>query len=107
MSDWERLKTLKGQESALQAAWPEIVDLLSQWHMEKDTWATLPPCYWLARLTAEVGELAAAIADKHEHPWELEAAQVASIALSMLKVHGLPLAALIAEEERSPGGKQS
>ena len=94
MGDWERLKTLKGQ-----ATWPGIVDLLVCWHMEKDTWATLPPCYWLARLTAEVGELAAAIASDHEHPWELEAAQVAAIAINMLRVHGLPLAALIAEEE--------
>ena len=94
MSDWERLKTLTGQET-----WPEIVDLLCQWHQEKGTWATLPPCYWLARLTAELGELAAAIAADHEHPWELEAAQIAAIAINMLRVHGLPLAALIAEEE--------
>ena len=92
MTDWEYLKSLPGTHK-----WPELVEILAQHHFDMSTWAALPPCYWLARLMAEVGELAAAIAADHEHPWELEACQVASIAVNMLKIHGLPLRALSTE----------
>lgn len=99
MSDWEYLKSLPGTHN-----WPDIVEILAQRHSDGDTWAALPLCYWLARLMAEVGELAAAIVSKHEHPWEMEAAQIASLAINMLKVHGLPLWAIESEPKEPQEG---
>lgn len=54
-----------------------------------DLWADKSEEYWLMRLMSELGELAAALANDHEHPWQLEAAQVAAIATNMLKHKGL------------------
>jgi len=79
--DWEIAEILQKSHS-----WLQISEYLREEH--RDLWAELPPCYWLVRLVAEMGELAAAIADEHEHPWELEAAQIAAIAQNMLRHHG-------------------
>lgn len=95
MSDWEYIKSLPAF-----CDWHTVVELLVLRHVEKETWKTLPPCFWLARLVAEVGELAAAIASDHEHPWELEAAQIAAIAINMLRWHGRSLDVLRQDEPK-------
>lgn len=41
--------------------------------------------YWVMRLEEEMTELVQAVEGRHEHPWELEAAQVAAIAINMLR----------------------
>ena len=71
------------------------VALLVQRH--STLWQSESLEYWLCRLVSEVGELAAALSDQHEHPWQLEAAQVAAIATNMLKHHGQALDAAQAQ----------
>ncbi len=86
MNDWEWFK-----EQGELASWPGLVDQLVCRHIEKATWESLPLQFWLARLTGEVGELANAVVGEHEHPWELEALQVAAICINMLRLHSRPM----------------
>lgn len=62
--------------------WEAVPHLLRLKHA--DQWVDQPMEYWFARFVAEVGELGAALAHDHEHPWQLEAAQCAAILLNML-----------------------
>ena len=50
----------------------------------KDTWRNEPELRWLAGLVAEVGELADALCDRHEHSPEHELTQIAAICLNWL-----------------------
>lgn len=49
-----------------------------------ETWRKEPESYWLSRLIEEVGELAMALNDRHEHTPELELRQIAAIAINWL-----------------------
>lgn len=51
----------------------------------RNTWAGHPTSYWFYRLVEEVGELGSSLADHHEHPIELELAEIASICINWLK----------------------
>jgi len=97
MSNWEYLKSLPGVYT-----WPEVIEILVRRHGDRGTWQSLPRLVWLGRLMAEIAELVAAVADDHEHSWEFEAAQIASICINMLRWHGLPMAALEAAREEEP-----
>jgi len=48
------------------------------------TWAGMPDERWLQGLVEEVGELASALAGRHEHTPEFELRQIAAIALNWL-----------------------
>lgn len=49
-----------------------------------DTWRDEPESRWLAGLVAEVGELADALHDKHEHSPDTELRQIGAIVLNWL-----------------------
>ena len=48
------------------------------------TWSGEPDERWLQGLVEEVGELASALAGRHEHTPELELRQIAAIAINWL-----------------------
>ncbi len=50
------------------------------------TWREKPESYWFARMVEEVGELAGALKETHEHTPDWELSQIASIALNWLEM---------------------
>ena len=60
----------------------EVLDLKKK-HVK--TWREEPDNYWVVRLFEEVGELASALVNRHEHTPELELAQISAICLNWLE----------------------
>lgn len=61
-----------------------FVIALKQQYAEK--WRDKPESYWLMRLIQEIGELASALANDHEHTPDHELEQIASITLNWLEM---------------------
>lgn len=70
----------------------------NHWSMKNDS-------YWLARLMQEVGELASAIVEDHEHPPETELLQIASICLNWLEKRDVVGLQIAEEGERDAEGE--
>ena len=67
--------------------YPEVLDaVLALKEQHSITWRLRPEPYWCARLMQEVGELAAALVNDHEHSPDWELTQIASICLNWLEM---------------------
>ena len=64
---------------------PDIANDVYELAMHHEaTWAGEPDARWLQGLVEEVGELASALAGRHEHTPEFELRQIATIAMNWM-----------------------
>ena len=71
-----------------ECTWERVVACLASRHA--DTWQYHNIDFWILALMAELGEASAAICGRHDHPWQWEVAQIAAIALNLLRRFGGP-----------------
>jgi hypothetical protein len=79
----ERLEAALAEGAILTRAEAGVLELKSQ---HAHTWRDKPEDYWLARLMAEVGELAGALVGDHDDEPEWELTQIAAICINWLEL---------------------
>ena len=61
-----------------------VAVVINLMELHRETWRDQPEDYWLARLMQEMGELAGALVESHQHTPDHELKQIAAICLNWL-----------------------